>query len=255
LIAKTANEQDRKNEWETLKIVQCLLDHVHSEVVTSIETGGPCPTIDSDPDGVTLAIEDCHIVTRGCGPDSLTAHLCLVWCEIPDAPELPEVEEPACSPAYVAREQAQFLADIQASYTQTLTSESTYQNDGLVQYETVLSAAGWAGCAPPLVCVDCAGMATILPVPNDATEAHTCLLHEDYLSPGQSNTDTFRCLDGTCISMSGRCNGVSNCGDASDELGCDADTNWFVPAYLATSYACPADMHADVHFQCNNGLH
>ena len=50
-----ANEQDRKNEKETLKIVECLLDHIHSAVTTSIETGAPCPTIDSDPEGVTLA--------------------------------------------------------------------------------------------------------------------------------------------------------------------------------------------------------
>jgi len=71
---------------------QCFLDHVHSEVVTSIETGGPCPTIDSDPDGVTLAIEDCRIVTRGCGPESLTAHLCLHWCEIPEPPDLPVMD-------------------------------------------------------------------------------------------------------------------------------------------------------------------
>lgn len=77
-IAKTANEQDRKNEWETLKMVQCLLDHV----------------IDSDPDGVTLAIEDCHIVRRGCGEDSMTAHLCLDWCEQPPTPPLPPLEKP-----------------------------------------------------------------------------------------------------------------------------------------------------------------
>jgi hypothetical protein len=73
-VAKMANEADRKAEWETLKIVQCLLDHVHSTVTESIETGAPCPTIDSDPDGVTLAIEDCHIVTRGCQEGSMTAH-------------------------------------------------------------------------------------------------------------------------------------------------------------------------------------
>jgi len=103
VIAKSANEQDRKNEWETLKIVQCLLDHVHSTVVDSIETGAPCPTIDSDPDGVTLAIEDCHIVTRGCDEGSMTAHLCLTWCEKPSVPPLPPVEEPACTPAYIAR--------------------------------------------------------------------------------------------------------------------------------------------------------
>merc|ERR1719199_208256 len=128
-IAKAANEAARKNEWETLKIVQCLLDHVHSSVVTSIETGGPCPTIDSDPDGVTLAIEDCHIVTRGCGEDSMTAPLCLDWCEIPPIPPLPPVEEPACSPEYIAREQANFLAAIQANYNIDLHApDLTYPN-------------------------------------------------------------------------------------------------------------------------------
>jgi len=106
--AKTANEADRKAEWETLKIVQCLLNHVHSTVTESIETGAPCPTIDSDPDGVTLAIEDCHIVTRGCQEGSMTAHLCLTWCEIPLAPELPPLPPPACTPAYIAWEQSSF---------------------------------------------------------------------------------------------------------------------------------------------------
>jgi len=253
LVAKTANEVDRKAEWETLKIVQCLLDHVHSEVVTSIGTGGPCPTIDSDPDGVTLAITDCHIVTRGCGPESLTAHLCLDWCEIPDTPPLPPVEEQACTPEYVAREQAQFLADIQTAYAARLRAPDTvYPDDHLVDYETVLSPAGWAGCAPPLLCVDCAGLSTVLPVPTYVTLSHVCHLHEEYLSPGQSNSDTFRCLDGGCVSMAGRCNVMDNCGDSSDELGCDANEEVFVPAYLTQSYDCPADMHADVHFQCGN---
>jgi len=253
VIAKSANEQDRKNEWETLKIVQCLLDHVHSTVVDSIETGAPCPTIDSDPDGVTLAIEDCHIVTRGCDEGSMTAHLCLTWCEKPNVPPLPPVEEPACTPAYIAREQGSFLAAIQASYTAMLNApDSTYPNDALAEYETILSPAGWAGCAAPLVCVDCEGLQTILPVPTYEHAAHTCHLHEEYLSPGQSNFDSFRCLDGTCISMAGRCNEVANCADASDEIGCDPNVEHFVPAYLGTSAACPADMNSDVHFQCAN---
>jgi hypothetical protein len=251
-IAKTANEQDRKNEWETLKIVQCLLDHVHSSVVTSIETGAPCPTIDSDPDGVTLAIEDCHIVTRGCGEDSMTAHLCLNWCDEPPVPPLPPVEEPACTPAYVAKEQAQFLAAIQVSYTQQLTDNGDYPNDGLVNYETALSAAGWAGCAPPLVCVDCPASEVQPPCVEHVGGAHQCHLHEEYLAAGQSNSDTFRCLDGTCITQAGRCNGHNNCADGSDETGCDADANHFVPAYVTTSSACPADFHDDVHFRCAN---
>jgi Notch-like protein len=251
-IAKTANEQDRKNEWETLKIVQCLLDHVHSSVVTSIETGAPCPTIDSDPDGVTLAIEDCHIVTRGCGEDSMTAHLCLDWCQPPPVPPLPPVEEPACTPAYIAKEQAQFLAAIQASYTTELTGNTDYPNDPLTAYETVLSPAGWAGCAPPLVCVDCAGTEPQQPCLEHVGGAHTCHMHEEYLSPGQSNADTFRCLDGTCILQAGRCNDIHNCADGSDETGCDSETNHFVPAYLSTNFECPSDFHDDVHFRCGN---
>jgi len=253
-IAKAANEQARKNEWETLKIVQCLLDHVHSSVITSIETGAPCPTIDSDEEGVTLAIEDCHIVTRGCGEDSMTAHLCLDWCDEPTVPPLPPVEEPACTPAFVAQEQAQFLAAIQATYTeQLMAADAVYPNDPLADYETVLSPAGWAGCAPPLVCVDCSGSETQAPCLEHTGGAHTCHLHEEYLSPGQSNADTFKCLDGTCIAMAGRCNNVQNCADGSDETGCDADTFTFVPAHLAQEFTCPDDFHNDVHFRCASG--
>jgi hypothetical protein len=253
-IAKTANEQARKNEWETLKIVQCLLDHVHSSVITSIETGAPCPTIDSDPDGVTMAIEDCHIVTRGCGPDSLTAHLCLDWCDPPTIPPLPPVEEPACTPAYVALEQAQFLATIQESYMARLLANSDYPSDSLVTYETVLSPAGWAGCAPPLVCEDCSDSSPQPPCIGHTGGSHTCHLHEQYLSLGQSNLGTFRCNDGNCLALAGRCNGIANCADGSDELGCDVtDTNHFTPAYLAMSSECPADFHDDVHFRCASG--
>ena len=251
--AKTANEADRKAEWETLKIVQCLLDHVHSSVTTSIETGAPCPTIDSDPDGVTLAIEDCHIVTRGCQEGSMTAHLCLNWCEPPPIPPLPPLVAPACTPAFIAQEQKAFLGDIQTSYSERLeATDATYPSDHLTNYFTPLSPAGWAGCAAPLVCVDCAGIVTTLPLESYTAEAHTCHLHEEYLNPGQSNFDTFKCLDGTCVSMAGRCNSVSNCADASDEDGCDDSTDIFVPAYLSTSYTCTDDFDTDVHFQCAN---
>jgi len=252
-VAKAANEQARKNEWETLKIVQCLLDHVHSQVITSIETGAPCPNIESDPEGVTLAIEDCHIVTRGCGEDSMTAHLCLDWCDVPDVPPLPPVEEPACTPAFVAMEQAQFLLEIQQTYTQSLAANSDYPDDPLTDYETVLSPAGWAGCAPPLVCVDCPGSEPEPPCLEHTAGAHICHLHEEYLMPGQSNSDSFRCLDGTCVLQAGRCNGVNNCADGSDETGCDADSNHFVPAYLSQSSTCPDDFHDDVHFRCSSG--
>jgi len=73
------------------------------------------------------------------------------------------------------------------------------------------------------------------------------------LSPGQSNADTFRCLDGTCILQAGRCNGAPNCADSSDESGCDSETTHFVPAYMSQSSTCPADFHNDVHFRCSSG--
>merc|ERR1719502_105490 len=136
---------------------------------------------------------------------------------------------------------------------QLMAANADYPNDGLLAYETLLSDAGWAGCAPPLVCIDCEGQEVVEPCLDHVGGAHQCHLHEEYLSPGQSNQDTFRCLDGTCITQAGRCNGHSNCADGSDETGCDADDHLFVPAYLTTQYTCPADKHDDVHFTCANG--
>jgi hypothetical protein len=252
--AKTANEADRKAEWETLKIVQCLLDHVHSTVTESIETGAPCPTIDSDPDGVTLAIEDCHIVTRGCQEGSMTAHLCLTWCEIPPEPPLPPVVEPACTPAYIAWQQGSFYDVLENRFiTEFLEANTAYPSEPLANYFTTLSTAGWAGCAPPLVCIDCEGIVTTPVLETYAADAHVCHLHEQYLNPGQSNYDSFKCFDGTCTSMQGRCNGISNCADGSDEIGCDASQEVFVPAYVSQCSPCPVDFSTDVYFQCASG--
>jgi len=249
------DEADRKAEWETLKIVQCLLDHVHSSVETSIATGAPCPTIDSDPDGVTLAIEDCHIVTRGCGEESLTGHLCLNWCDVPVPPTLPPVIEPACTPSYVAKEQGSFMASIASSYSTELhAADAVYPDDHLEDYFTVLSASNWAGCAAPLVCEDCMGGATLHGVSTNVALAHVCHLDEQYLAPGQSNSDTFRCNDGNCISMAGRCNGHNQCGDDSDEAHCDDNFNHRDgDAYVASSSTCPLDFNTDVHFRCEDG--
>jgi len=251
--AKTANEADRKAEWETLKIVQCLLDHVHSTVTESIETGAPCPTIDSDPDGVSLAIEDCHIVTRGCQEGSMTAHLCLTWCEIPEEPPLPPVVEPACTPAYIAWQQGSFYDVLENRFrAEFLEADVAYPSEPLTNYFTTLSTEGWAGCAPPLVCTDCTSIIVTPALGTYNSDAYVCHLHEQYLRPGQSNYDSFKCLDGMCTSMQGRCNGISNCADGSDEVGCDASQDLFVPAYIATETPCPADFSSDVYFQCSN---
>lgn len=266
--AKTKAEELRKGEWETLKIVQCLLDHVHSAVIESIETGAPCPTIDSDPDKVELTIEDCHTVTRGCDDDSMTHHLCLVWCDVPAVPELPEVEPAACTHAYIAREQARFSETIQGQYNEWLSDTGAFDLDGeiygpyteamdpsthlLTMFSTTLSPTGWAGCAPPLVCIDCPEVAPPAPCGGMLERARQCHVHEEYLLAGQGNADTFKCLDGTCISVAGRCNSQKNCADASDEEFCD-DVQ--VTGFLGMEFANPADFDSEIHFQCADGIH
>jgi len=63
--------------------------------------------------------------------------------------------------------------------------------------------------------------------------------------------DTFKCLTGDeCIRASGRCNGVNNCGDGSDEVGCD--TYWGVPAVMGEQ-ECNTPFSTDVQFQCATG--
>jgi len=327
-MAKDLDQMDRIAEWETLTIVECLLRHVYDSVEENLDSGAPCPTIDSDPEGVTRAIEDCHIVTRGCvfawnhtfdrrmfaddgteipmdrgtgesntgvafhedslihtGPicdpnrdprcegtlatgtwpvnaDSLTAHLCLDWGMIPDPCPgrddcMPDQFD-VCDAAHVAKEQGSFLSDIQTDYLTALNAADDHANDPLNSHLTVLSAAGWAGCAAPLICEQCEG-ASKLSVDTSRTEASTeCHLHEEYLVLGANDARTFRCLDGTCLPMSGRCNGVDQCGDGSDEQGCDAPYVDNVElqtgaAYLAVSDVCPVNYNSDVFFPCGDG--
>jgi len=269
-----AEEEDRWREWETLKIVQCLLQHIHSTVETSIETGAPCPTIDSDPDGVTLAIQDCHVITTDCcaeegtmspplfatvetepgDSDCMTSHLCMEYCEPPIIPELPPFVDPPCTQGYLAKEQGSFRVSIQTAYTSILETDSDYQENGqstLTHHFTQLSDAGWPGCAAPKVCVDCAGTAPIPANPDETNDARECLAHELELSPGQSRAGSFRCRDGNCVRGSARCNGHTNCGDGSDELGCD--TSYGTPAYLSNPFVCPSELNTNLHFQCDNG--
>jgi len=321
-VAKDLDQMDRIAEWETLTIVECLLNHVYSSVEESIAEGTPCVTEDSDPDGVTRAIEDCHIVTRGCafawnhtfdrsmfaddgteipldrgtgegntgvafhedllihtGPingipayqhieatgtwpinaDSLTAHLCLSWMPIPQppcpGPDCP-VQFEVCDAAHVAQEQGSFLSDIQTDYRTALNAADDLA-DPLNSHLTVLSAAGWAGCAAPLICEQCQGSSSVSVDTSRAEVSYDCHLHEEYLLFGANDARTFRCLDGTCLSMSGRCNGISQCGDGSDEQGCDAPYDHVElqtgAAYLAVSDVCPANFNSDVFFPCGDG--
>jgi len=55
--------QDRMREWETIKIVDCLLQTVHSHVIHSIDSGEPCPTIESHPAQTESEINQCHVIS------------------------------------------------------------------------------------------------------------------------------------------------------------------------------------------------
>jgi len=241
-------EYDRKREWETLKIVQCLLNHVHSSVETSIgDPTIPCPTIDSDPDGTRMAIEDCHVVT-----ESLTTHLTIDYGVIPEPPTQPPVVPPPCSPEYIAQEQS-FITAVVTHYTSSLTDDDAYPQDTLTSYFTQLSIDEWPGCAAPLVCEKCQNFAEVEPNPDRTESSSPCQEHEQYLSLGANNVDTFRCQGSWCLSMTGRCNGHSQCGDGSDEVGCFSlatTPELSTPAYLGAAYECPANHHTNVHFQC-----
>lgn len=53
------------------------------------------------------------------------------------------------------------------------------------------------------------------------TSAAACQGESLRIIPGSHNGQTYRCRDGQCIDVKGRCNGVSNCQDASDEQDCE----------------------------------
>jgi len=133
---------------------------------------------------------------------SLTSHLCLRWMSLEDVPPPAPLECP-CTPAYIANEQASFLSHIRDHYTTVLTLESDYPTDPLSNHITVLSEAGWAGCAAPFVCVDCKGLSTTLVDHQSSISSLVCLLHQDHLARGDSDSEAFKCLDGTCLT--GRC--------------------------------------------------
>mmetsp|Transcript_63609 Transcript_63609/g.207509 ORF Transcript_63609/g.207509 Transcript_63609/m.207509 type:complete len:770 (-) Transcript_63609:205-2514(-) len=69
--------------------------------------------------------------------------------------------------------------------------------------------------------------------------AYTC--QDDSLKKGHANIIEYRCHDGGCMRTPGLCNGVQNCGDGSDEQGCDGVQNTTDAAGLAAPYDCSAD--------------
>ena len=143
------------------------------------------------------------------------------------------------------------MSHIQDRYEASIGSE-----EGLDSHLTGLADSRGAGCAAPLVCIDCQGVA-VTPVNHGSSDvSETCKLHQDYLAPGASDADTFRCLDGSCLSMSGRCNGHSQCGDGSVEQGCN--THHGAPEYLGEALSCEVfpftNFMTEVHHRCGNGM-
>jgi hypothetical protein len=227
-------EYDRKREWETLHIVTCLLETVYTHVIHSIDSGEPCPTTESHPEQTAAEINTCHVIE-----ESLTTNLTIDYGEVPTPPELPPVIEPPCTQQYIW-EESHFAAEIQTSHSDTIVAE------GLAEFFTVLSAYGWAGCAAPKACIPCE--ADDLVVDPQYLGNTVCKAHQEHLNPGQMDWDTFRCLtNDECVEASGRCNGVDNCGDGSDEVGCD--NSWGSPAVLGAQ-ECQDPFVSDVQFRC-----
>jgi len=236
-------EFDRKREWETLGIVTCLLNTVYTHVIHSIETNEPCPTIESHPDQTQLEIDTCHNIEL-----SLTANLTIDYCgdtlplECPEPPPPPQVEDPKCS--------AQYNWDTIGHLGESV---SSHESNEAVHIR--LSDAGWGSCAAPKACVNCMGHGPVIPDPNLVEMSSPCMWHQEQLGLGENNEDTFRCLGTWCVPMAARCNGVSNCHDGSDEVGCD--TVWELPQWLGESYTCPVagtpGQQDDVHFFCLDG--
>jgi len=246
-------EFDRKREWETMKIVSCLLNTVYTHVLHAIDTDEPCPTDSSHPEQTESEIIYCHTLEL-----SLTTNLTIDYCgddlplECPEKPEPPPPVAPKCSAEYVYETTGYFGALENFPFVQR-----HWGNDACVDCHSSLSNAGWGACAAPKACIPCSGQTPELPDPDYVAPSAPCLEHERHLLLGESNKDTFRCQGTWCLPMAGRCNGVSNCGDGSDEIGCE--TEWGIPAWLAQNGECRvgaahvAGQQDDVQFFCNDG--
>merc|ERR1719444_73778 len=228
-------EYDRKREWETLHITTCLLETVYTHVIHSIDSGEPCPTTESHPNQTEAEINYCHVVE-----ESLTANLTIDYGTPPPPPRC-DVDPGPCTAQYIWDDHGSFPLPLQTEHTQELTTHE------LGAYMTTLSAHGWAGCAPPKACIPCDMEELIIDEAYTASDA--CKPHQEYLQPGQMDSDTFKCHSGDqCILASGRCNGASNCDDGSDELGCS--TAWGLPALLHSDSTCQDPFVSDVQFRC-----
>merc|ERR1719329_1879402 len=165
------------------------------------------------------------------------------------------VHEKACEHASHSRTQSSNFGHeyhmTTLAYNEAVTAIRQLEQDRKREWETLhittLSAHGWAGCAPPKACIPCDMEELIIDEAYTASEP--CKPHQEYLQPGQMDSDTFKCHSGDqCILASGRCNGASNCDDGSDELGCS--TAWGLPALLHSDSTCQDPFVSDVQFRC-----
>ena len=231
----TQLEYDRKREWETLHIVTCLLETVYTRVIHSIDSGEPCPTEESHPDQTTSEINECHIIS-----ESMTANLTIDYGNPPEPPDLPTIVAPPCTAQYLWDEHGEFPSGVQTSHTQAI------EDEGLGSYFATLSVKGWAGCAAPRACITCGDPE--VPTDDSYVDNSVCKEHQQHLHPGQLDWDSFKCLSGDeCIRSSGRCNGVDNCADGSDESNCE--TSWGLAAVLNRE-ECQDPLVSDVQFRC-----
>lgn len=246
-------QEDRKREFESLTIIDCLLGVIYDRVEDSVETGVPCITEENDPEGTARDIDTCHQVTT-----ALTQHLTLDNRTAPNLPEFPIVGELTCSPAYIALEYSAFPVDAAIpystldAYTEQLGEiiNAAFVEDRMdhivppLVYSTLIDAydtelqGGWPGCAAPLVCTTCESIAPDAHDDDLLTQSHECKTHEDYLTEGESDSHSFRCLDGKCIPYAARCNSHPNCDDESDELYCN--NAYTGPAAIDKPQSCPA---------------
>jgi len=257
-------QEDRKREYETLEIIDCLLTVVYIRVERAVNDGIPCITEESDPNRTNSDIDTCHHITTG-----FTDHLTLVNGTVPSLPNSPHVDPITCSPAYIALEYSSFPSGstqgthTQVQYSSDMTDiiDAPFANGAYTDveqrwtampttYHTEIGRGGWPGCAAPHLCHKCD-----VPAPGDPQEKgneKACQFHQDHLQPGESDADSFRCLTGGCVPYGARCNGHFNCGDQSDESLCGSDTPYDGPAAIDLPQICPdPDLDSMDHlFKC-----